>query len=108
MSYILIISISLYISIFGYLLLNYDRKTKEKKDKSELNLISVLIPFRNEAKRINTILNSIKNHRTDKNIIIEYIFIDDHSSDDSVEIISKTLGNFDNFKILKLSDTWGK
>lgn len=47
--------------------------------------ISVIIPFRNEAHRIIPLLNSIQ--KIDFGGQIEFLFINDHSSDNSVEVI---------------------
>ncbi len=70
--------------------------------------ISVIIPFRNEAHRIIPLLNSIQ--KIDFEGQIEFLFINDHSSDNSAEIIK----NHDTFlsndcKIIHLeNDKHGK
>lgn len=65
-------------------------KKKESKNKSDLktidlNEISVIIPFRNESKRISPLLESIKNSKL---LPKHFYFVDDHSTDSSVELIS--------------------
>lgn len=62
--------------------------------------ISVLIPFRNEEKRLNELLISIVNSTKHPK---KYIFIDDHSCDDSVKLIRDCLGDLP-FEIMSLSD----
>lgn len=47
--------------------------------------ISVIIPFRNEATRIQPLLESILYLKTSLNL--EFLFIDDHSTDQSLEVI---------------------
>jgi cellulose synthase/poly-beta-1,6-N-acetylglucosamine synthase-like glycosyltransferase len=47
--------------------------------------LSVIIPFRNEATRIQPLLESILRLKTSLNL--EFLFIDDHSTDQSIEII---------------------
>ncbi len=54
--------------------------------------ISVIIPFRNEAHRIIPLLNSIQ--ETDFEGQIEFLFINDHSTDNSSEVIQ----NHDTFR----------
>lgn len=52
---------------------------------------SVLIPFRNEAENLPNLLKSIL--ELDYNTsLVEFIFIDDASSDDSIKIITQVLG----------------
>ncbi len=55
--------------------------------------LSVIIPFRNEENNLPNLIDSLKKINT-KNLDVEFIFIDDHSSDRSVEILDKTLHNF--------------
>lgn len=63
---------------------------------------SVIIPFRNESKYLTTLLNSILALDYDKEMI-EFIFVDDASSDDSVKIIETFIETFQvkNFYILE-------
>jgi biofilm PGA synthesis N-glycosyltransferase PgaC len=55
-----------------------------------LDRISVLVPFHNEALRIPKLLKSL-NHQTVFSDRIELIFVDDHSTDGSVEVIKDLL-----------------
>ena len=63
------------------------------------NLI-VIIPFRNEEQRIHGLLNSILGATK---LPMEFIFVDDHSSDKTADLIADKLKNFP-FRILKLPD----
>jgi cellulose synthase/poly-beta-1,6-N-acetylglucosamine synthase-like glycosyltransferase len=51
-----------------------------------IDRISILVPFHNEELRIAKLLKSL-NHQTVFSDRIELIFVDDHSTDGSVEII---------------------
>ncbi len=54
----------------------------------EMKGISVLIPFRNEAHNLPRLLNSLSEIKYPRNKV-EFIFIDDHSEDNGVELINK-------------------
>src|SRR5690554_2337917 len=58
---------------------------KLEKDNT-LPFISVLIPARNEAGRINNLLKSLKNQDYWN---LEILVLDDHSSDETAEIVNK-------------------
>jgi glycosyltransferase involved in cell wall biosynthesis len=66
----------------------------------DLNEITVLIPFRNEEHRIQVLLDSIKNSKLHPK---EFIFIDDHSTDKTVQLIVNELGEL-NFSVISLPD----
>jgi len=72
---------------------------------------SIIIPFKNEIKRILPLLQSINkaaifHKNNDLFSQIEFIFIDDHSTDHSVNFI---LDQIDiEYKIIRLRDTFGK
>ncbi len=61
--------------------------------------ISVIIPFRNESDNLPNLLESLKNQSDKENM--EYVFVDDHSTDNGKELI-KTSGL--NYKLIELSD----
>ena len=78
-------------------------KVDEFIDKYELTTtkFSVVIPFRNEAKNLPILLDSISKLNYPSKLV-EFIFVDDDSSDDSVEIIKKMLPNVRmTFQLLK-------
>lgn len=69
------------------------------------NGITTLIPFRNEAHRIHSLLNSLKKIEVPVNW--EIIFCDDHSHDLSIDIIQKFINNNPQLdaKIIQLSES---
>lgn len=76
-----------FVILIGFML----QQKKEKSYQTDLNGIDissliVLVPFRNEAHRIHTILNSISKLEVFPK---EFIFINDHSTDDSIRVIEK-------------------
>lgn len=80
---ILIISLT-----FGFIRI---KEFKEKNTK-EQTAFSVIIPFRNEAKNLPNLFKSIsKLHYSHK--LVEFIFVDDESSDNSVDLIKKFFPN---------------
>ncbi|MEZ4908876.1 MAG: glycosyltransferase [Saprospiraceae bacterium] len=71
-------------------------------DKIEaLPFVSIIIIGRNEANNIQKCLQSIHDNSYPKNKY-EIIYIDDHSDDNSIEILSNI--DFNNFKFLELKD----
>jgi len=94
-------------SLIGFVFYN-------KKSKNELlnlnteNLISIVIPFRNESTRIVNLLSSLDNQKN-INIIKEIIFVDDHSEDHSYELIQSWIqkSNFE-CQLISLSEHIGK
>lgn len=80
--YITIISVVL----LSFFILHFSSSKKAEKKSFSLSEITVLIPFKNEEKKLPKLLSAMeKQHQLPKSII----FIDDHSSDNSVQIIKK-------------------
>lgn len=106
-SYFFVYSIILGSVVVLGLFLNFQ---KERNYFSGQSLIStedvvVIIPFRNEAHRIETVIQSIN---TLKSLPTEFIFVNDHSDDNSNEIIKNKL-KIENYRILDLpEDLTGK
>lgn len=72
----------------------FRQQVKEKKAKNScllLEEITIIIPFRDEAYRLEGLLNSIVSSDRQVN---SYIFVNDHSSDDSVALIKNKLQGF--------------
>lgn len=63
-------------------------ETNADKKTISLSELVVIIPFRNEEKRINCLLKSIL---ASNELPLEFIFVNDHSSDGSVDLIAKKL-----------------
>ncbi|NVK65456.1 MAG: glycosyltransferase [Flavobacteriales bacterium] len=77
------------------------KSNQNDEDKKVLaSEITVLIPFRNEAKRLDELLSSFVNARK---LPKRIVFIDDHSDDGSSELIRKRLDGIP-FEILSLPD----
>ncbi|WP_405608165.1 glycosyltransferase [Polaribacter sp. Asnod1-A03] len=79
--------------------------------KIEINSFSVIIPFRNEAKNLPHLLTSISKINYSNNLV-EFILVDDDSTDNSVEIINRFIENYEVgynqkniFKVLKNNRT---
>lgn len=64
----------------------------------KISSFSIVVPFKNEALRINGLLKDIQNLKIPDHVQTEFIFVDDHSIDNSSELITKLLPNA---KILK-------
>lgn len=62
----------------------------------DLENVVLLIPFRNEAHRIESVINSLN---SSSHLPKEVLFINDHSTDDSVDIITKAI-NIKKYRIL--------
>ncbi|MEZ4922280.1 MAG: glycosyltransferase [Crocinitomicaceae bacterium] len=53
--------------------------------------VSVIIPFRDEALRIEALLDSINKLEIPSSLEVEFVFVDDHSSDQTAQIIKNKL-----------------
>lgn len=74
--------------LWGYWKQRKKERVYESKPEVRPDEITVLIPFRNEAKRIQQLLESIQNLTE---FPAKFIFIDDDSTDDSVQLISTAM-----------------
>ena len=63
---------------------------------------SVIIPFRNEADNLGELLNSILELNYPKNLV-EFLFVNDDSTDNSVEIIEHFIHAFSKKSTIKLA-----
>lgn len=106
-STIFILTYSLLMGIFigiGYFFqLQKEKSYQSKRQKTtktsiDLSELIVIIPFRNEEQRLGGLLESINNSAEKPK---EFIFVDDHSQDNSVELISAGLKNVKH-RILRL------
>lgn len=87
------------IGLIGYL----SQQAKERDYKTGgilLEEVCLLIPFRDEEARIHVLLDSLNNS---SELPGEILFIDDHSSDQTVQKIQQSLQNV-NFSIISLPD----
>ncbi|MCA6075220.1 glycosyltransferase [Fulvivirga sedimenti] len=71
------------------------------------NSFSVLIPFRNEEQKLESLMNSLLgvDYPADQ---FEVIFINDHSSDGGEAMIESACNNYQNWKIINLKQQTGK
>ncbi len=75
----------------------------KKINNSENVRISVLIPFKNEAKHLAALISGLKKQTLDKDLY-EIFFINDHSEDKSEELLSELISGISNFNILSLQE----
>ena len=80
-----ILSIAIYTYIWVKVASHFENIPQKKENSHEPISVSVIIPFRNESDRISPLLNSILN--LNNNEFIEFLFIDDHSTDNSQNTI---------------------
>ncbi len=111
MTYFVLIYILTYtFLLITFLLGGYSRLKRKNMEKGNYNKIkledlTVVIPFRNEENRLKGLLSSIQNSESHP---ISYIFVDDHSLDQSQSLIHKYLQGL-KFEIVKLpKGTFGK
>lgn len=80
------------VAIYGVFILKlfliYSKAAKAKSSKKHLQSCSIIIPFRNEEKKLNALLESIASLEFPKDHF-EIILIDDHSEDLGFEIVEK-------------------
>tara|TARA_R110002073_G_scaffold336208_1_gene531001 strand:+ start:149955 stop:151079 length:1125 start_codon:yes stop_codon:yes gene_type:complete len=80
---------TIYVGLITSFIIGMDAVKPFKTTKKEANnSFSILIPFRNEAAKLPTLLKSLE-HLNYPNSKFEVVFIDDDSDDDSVKIIER-------------------
>ncbi|WP_397364604.1 glycosyltransferase [Olleya sp. R77988] len=86
----------LYLFLIGRFVFGFDKvKIFRLEDVSPKTKFTVVIPFRNEAKNLPELLDSVLKLNYPK-ALFEIIFVDDESDDDSVEQIMRFLTSFPN------------
>lgn len=91
MTLIIIIITILYLALIGSFIVGFDKVKSFVCQKSEANTsFSIIIPFKNEAENLPDLLKSISKLNYPKDLY-EIIFVNDHSDDDSIEIIQNFL-----------------
>ncbi|MEO1030363.1 MAG: glycosyltransferase [Bacteroidota bacterium] len=97
-----IIIIVIYLMLIGSLSFGFDKiKTFRLQDLKAKTKFSVVIPFRNEAKHLPKLLDSILKLNYPKDLF-EIILVDDDSSDQSIEMIHKVMASSaQNLSIIK-------
>ena len=98
-----------YLFFLLFLLIGYQygvakRKKDRKKDISiELNDVTVVIPFRNEKENLNVLINQIKRLKIRP---LQFLFVDDHSTDDGAALIEANMDNA--VALLSMKEKTGK
>lgn len=89
MSSIFLIIIAIYTGLIGFAIIIWIKITKEKLPAlaRKAGLISVIIPVRNEASRIEKLLGAIAEQNFPRSLF-EVIIVDDHSEDNSKAIVN--------------------
>ena len=64
--------------------------------------ITIIVPFRNEEKQLPCLIASLKNINYPKEKF-EVILVDDHSQDNSCEVVNKLIAGLTNFKLIKVA-----
>lgn len=90
--------LEIYLTLFCIVLLTYflGWRRNQSKNQSQLgetyqaSTISVIIPFRNEAQNIPTLVESIKKLTIQP---LEFIWVNDHSEDNSIQLLSNLPNN---------------
>jgi len=72
------------------------------------SLISVVIPFYNESESLPILYNELEEVRLKNDLKMEYVFIDDGSTDGSFEKLSSIAGENSNLKLIQLRRNFGK
>ncbi len=79
-------------------------KIKSTKENNLLSNLTVIIPFRNEARNLSLLLHSIS---LQEKRPVKFIFVNDHSDDASVATLENNINDIE-YEILHLKDTFGK
>jgi poly-beta-1,6-N-acetyl-D-glucosamine synthase len=100
---------TIYFSIILSFLIGWNRIKEYRKDSSSPFgfFISVLVPFKNEAKNIVNLINSIKN-QTLASDHFELLLIDDNSTDESMRLALHNTLDQPQFQCIKLLGKTGK
>ena len=72
------------------------------------SLISVVIPFYNESESLPILYSELEEVRLKNDLKMEYVFIDDGSTDGSFERLSSIAGENTNLKLIQLRRNFGK
>ncbi len=86
--YIFGLLICLYVILILLFVIGFDKLNTSTKNYEDTTQFSVIIPFRNEAENLPSLLNSIKEIEYHQSLF-EIILVDDESSDNSIEIITQ-------------------
>lgn len=101
-----IIALAYLLLVFFFIVGNYRLPVKPSLRIEDAAAVSVLVPFREEAKNLAALIDALmgQDYPSEK---VELIFIDDHSTDSGAEIVKKKLGNR-LFQLLSMDKQFGK
>lgn len=106
MELVIVFGICYFILLFS--ILGIGSMCQQKKEKSyqfgkkiQLDNLTVIVPFRNEEKRIDGLIQSLINS---KKLPKQILFVNDHSDDQSILKIEEQLWKLSNIQILNLPD----
>jgi cellulose synthase/poly-beta-1,6-N-acetylglucosamine synthase-like glycosyltransferase len=97
MVYVLLVFALLYGVLLVGLILGWRKAVAPSAPAEQHHSFSVIVPFRNEANVIAELLEALRSQQYPK---FEVLLVDDHSTDNSVEVIRRTLGEWPNYRIL--------
>ena len=101
MIWLLIFIFTFYTILIVSLTIGFSKvKAFRSKSNKEVTSFSVVIPFRNEAKNLPHLLASISKINYSKELV-EFILVDDDSSDNSIAIIDDFLNNGTTIRVIK-------
>ena len=98
-----------YISLILYFSFGYSKIKSSKAGESGNVKISILVAFRNEEENLPNLIDCLSNQTMPREAF-EILFINDHSTDESENIILKYIKNQENINVtlLQLNETTGK
>lgn len=82
-------------------------KSKQSKEEDSLPLLSVVTPAFNESENLRALHDQLESTLDDNNIKWEWIIVDDHSQDDSFQIIQSLAAKHQNVRGVRLAQNAG-
>lgn len=108
MEWLLLIATILYVGQIAFALVGWKRLASNKplplaEDSAP---VTVIVPFRNEEKHLESLCNDLFHQRYHNKF--EVIWVNDHSDDDSVNILDSLIRHRDNHRLISLKNNAGK
>src|SRR5688572_395719 len=85
-----ILTVLFLLQLFVSMVLTVRMSLKMEEQPKKIMAVSIVIPFHNEFLRILPLLESLNAQRVERKMI-ELIFVDDHSTDSTADLIKSTL-----------------
>lgn len=106
--YLLVFSIVVYSLYMLFIIIGITKVPDYSVSESKYqNFVSVIVPFRNEETNLKPLVSCLDRQEYSKEKL-EIIFINDHSDDNSLEILNDLISGDENFKVVNLTDQTGK